>query len=80
MMEIIAQEWQAKIDSGDPRVVAEVVRDLGRNAASDEGSFSERRLYEAALDRLAGEVAAVQGMGKDAAVATITAQLASTPG
>jgi CarD family transcriptional regulator len=60
-----AQEWQAKVDSGDPRVVAEVVRDLGRNAgAAGEGSFSERRLFETALDRLAGEVAAVEGMSK----------------
>ena len=75
-----AQEWQAKVDSGDPRLVAEVVRDLGRNAASGEGSFSERRIYEAALDRLAGEVAAVQGVAKEAAVATITARLASTAG
>jgi CarD family transcriptional regulator len=75
-----AQEWQAKVDSGDPRVVAEVVRDLGRNAASGAGSFSERRLYEAALDRLAGEVAAVRGVAKEAAVATITARLASTAG
>ena len=75
-----AQEWQAKVDSGDPRLVAEVVRDLGRNAASGAGSFSERRLYEAALDRLAGEVAAVRGVAKEAAVATITARLASTAG
>lgn len=73
-----AQEWQAKVDSGDPRVVAEVVRDLGRNAgAAGEGSFSERRLFEAALDRLAGEVAAVEGVGKAAAVARITAELAA---
>ena len=75
-----AQEWQAKVDSGDPRLVAEVVRDLGRNAASDEGSFSERRLYEAALDRLAGEVAAVRGVAKEAAVAAITARLAAAAG
>ena len=75
-----AQDYQAKINSGDPRVVAEVVRDLGRNAASGAGSFSGRRLYEAALDRLAGEVAAVRGVAKEAAVATITARLASTAG
>ena len=76
-----AQEWQAKLDSGDPRVVAEVVRDLGRNAGpAGEGSFSERRLFEAALDRLAGEVAAVEGVGKQAVVARITAQLTSAAG
>ena len=75
-----AQEWQAKVDSGDPRLVAEVVRDLGRNAASGEASYSERQLYEAALDRLAGEVAAVEDMAKEAAISTITAQLGSAAG
>ena len=75
------QEWQAKVDSGDPRLVAEVVRDLGRNAgASGEGSFSERRLFEAALDRLAGEVAAVEGIEKAAAAAAIAARLAPAAG
>ena len=75
-----AQEYQAKVNSGDPRLVAEVVRDLGRTAASGAGSFSERQLHEAALDRFAGEVAAVEGVDKEAAVATITAQLAPAAG
>jgi len=45
-----AQEYQAKINSGDPRTIAEVVRDLNRNAISGTQSFSERALYEAAID------------------------------
>ena len=60
-----AQDYQAKINSGDPRVVAEVVRDLGRNAVAGGQSFSERQLYEAALDRLACEVAAVESVDKE---------------
>ena len=66
-----AQEYQAKVDSGDPRVVAEVVRDLTPNAASGTQSFSERAIYEAALDRLAAEVAAVEGTDKATATARI---------
>jgi CarD family transcriptional regulator len=75
-----AQDYQAKINSGDPRVVAEVVRDLGRNAVSGGQSFSERQLYEAALDRLACEVAAVESVDREAAVARITAQVAAAAG
>jgi CarD family transcriptional regulator len=75
-----AQEYQTKINSGDPRIVAGVVRDLGRNAASGGQSFSERQLYEAALDRLACEVAAVEDVDKDAAVARIAAQVETAAG
>src|ERR1700757_824430 len=53
-----AQEYQAKISSGDPGSIAEVVRDLFRNVGQPEQSYSERQIYQAALDRLLGEVAA----------------------
>ncbi|MFQ5985204.1 MAG: CarD family transcriptional regulator, partial [Alphaproteobacteria bacterium] len=55
-----AQEYEAKINSGDPVSIAEVVRDLHRNAGQPERSYSERQLYEAALDRLVRELAAVE--------------------
>uniref|UniRef100_UPI0038CF73D6 CarD family transcriptional regulator n=1 Tax=Belnapia rosea TaxID=938405 RepID=UPI0038CF73D6 len=74
-----AQEYQAKINSGDPRVVAEVLRDLRRNAIEGMQSYSERAVYEAALDRLACEIAAVEGTEKAAAVGRINDLLASVP-
>ena len=55
-----AQEYEAKINSGDPIAIAEVVRDLHRNTGQPDQSFSERQIYESALDRLACEVAAVE--------------------
>ena len=57
-----AQEYEQKINSGDLMSIAEVVRDLHRNDDQREQSYSERQLYEAALDRLTREVAAVRGM------------------
>ena len=54
-----AQEYDAKINSGDIMQVAEVVRDLFRAGDQQEQSYSERQLFEAALDRMAREVAAV---------------------
>ena len=54
-----AQEYEAKINSGDPVQIAEVVRDLHRNVGQPDQSFSERQIYEAARDRLASELAAV---------------------
>ncbi len=53
-----AQEYEAKINSGDIVAIAEVVRDLYRSETQPEQSYSERQLYEAALDRLSREVAA----------------------
>ena len=53
-----AQEYEAKINSGDPVSIAEVVRDLFRNIGQPDQSFSERQIYEAARDRLASELAA----------------------
>src|SRR3546814_18713598 len=54
-----AQEYDAKINSGDLISIAEVVRDLYRAENQPEQSYSERQLYEAALDRMAREIAAV---------------------
>jgi CarD family transcriptional regulator len=55
-----AQEYEAKINSGDLVTIAEVVRDLYRSDTQPEQSYSERQLYEAALDRMAREIAAVR--------------------
>jgi CarD family transcriptional regulator len=55
-----AQEYEAKINSGDPISIAEVVRDLHRSAGQPDQSFSERQIYESARDRLACELAAVE--------------------
>ena len=63
-----AQEYEAKINSGDLISIAEVVRDLYRSDKQPEQSYSERQLYEAALDRMAREVAAVENV--DEATAT----------
>jgi CarD family transcriptional regulator len=55
-----AQEYEAKINSGDPISIAEVVRELYRNVGQPEQSYSERQIYQAALDRLVREFAAVE--------------------
>lgn len=62
-----AQEYAAKINSGDPISIAEVVRDLHRNADQPDQSYSERQIYEAALDRLVRELAAVEKIDREAA-------------
>ena len=54
-----AQEYEAKINSGDPIQIAEVVRDLHRNVGQPDQSFSERQIFEVARDRLASELAAI---------------------
>lgn len=59
-----AQEYEAKINSGDPMAIAEVVRDLHRNAGQPDQSFSERQIFEAALERLAAEYAALESLTK----------------
>ena len=73
-----AQEYEAKINSGDPISIAEVVRDLHRNVGQPDQSFSERQIYESALERLAGEVAAVNGTDKDKAVEKLEQVLQSS--
>jgi CarD family transcriptional regulator len=72
-----AQEYEAKINSGDLVSIAEVVRDLHRASDQPEQSYLERQLYESALDRMARELAAVQKVSRDDAVLKVTASLAS---
>ena len=72
-----AQEYEAKINSGDPMAIAEVVRDLHRNAGQPDQSFSERQIYEAAMDRLAAEMAALDGTDKATAVVKLADYLKS---
>ena len=55
-----AQEYEAKIFSGDPIKIAEVVRDLFRKSSQAEQSYSERQMFQVAIERLAREVAAVE--------------------
>ena len=70
-----AQEYEAKINSGDLQSIAEVVRDLHRAGGQPEQSYSERQLYEAALDRMAREVAAVEKIDEDAAIRRVETAL-----
>ncbi|WP_149537728.1 CarD family transcriptional regulator [Siccirubricoccus phaeus] len=72
-----AQEYEAKINSGDPVAIAEVVRDLHRNAGQPDQSFSERQIYEQAMDRLAAELAAIDRTDKAQATEKLLAHLKS---
>jgi CarD family transcriptional regulator len=72
-----AQEYEAKINSGDPLAIAEVVRDLHRNAGQPDQSFSERQIYESALDRLAAEYGALEQVDKATATERLIAHLKS---
>lgn len=74
-----AQEYDAKINSGDLISISEVVRDLFRADNQPEQSYSERQLYEAALDRMAREIAAVNRMSETEAVRLIEVNLAKGP-
>jgi CarD family transcriptional regulator len=73
-----AQEYEAKINSGDLIAIAEVVRDLYRSESQPEQSYSERQLYEAALDRMAREIAAVDKLDERGATQRITEVLAKS--
>ncbi len=73
-----AQEYVAKINSGDLISIAEVVRDLYRSEAQPEQSYSERQLYEDALDRMARELAAVEKLDERGAVQRITEVLSKS--
>ena len=70
-----AQEYEAKINSGDLVSIAEVVRDLHRATGQPEQSYSERQLYEAALARMAREVAAIERIDEQAAVKRVESAL-----
>ena len=74
-----AQEYEAKINSGDIVAIAEVVRDLYHSESQPEQSYSERQLYEAALDRLSREIAVVQHITETEAVKEVEANLAKSP-
>ncbi len=74
-----AQEYEAKINSGDPLAIAEVVRDLHRNAGQPDQSFSERQIYEAAMDRLAAELAALEHIDKLTATQKLATYLKTIP-
>jgi CarD family transcriptional regulator len=70
-----AQEFLAKINSGDLKMLAEVVRDLHTSAGGSGPSFSQRNLFELAVDRLAGELAGVSQTDKAEAVGKLTEML-----
>ena len=74
-----AQEYDAKINSGDLIYIAEVVRDLYRAENQPEQSYSERQLYEAALDRMAREIAAVRSISETEAQHVIEQNLQQGP-
>ncbi len=72
-----AQEYEAKINSGDPVFIAEVIRDLHRSSNHPHQSYSERQIYEAAMARLARELAAVEKIDEDAATERLEGVLAA---
>ena len=72
-----AQEYEAKINSGDLKAIAEVVRDLYRNVGQPEQSYSERQIYQAALDRLVREFAAVERIDESTATQRVEQLLAA---
>ena len=73
-----AQEYETKINSGDPVSIAEVLRDLKRSNDDTEQSYSERQIYQSALERLAREVAAVEKMEEDKAVARLEKMMSNS--
>jgi CarD family transcriptional regulator len=72
-----AQEYEAKINSGDPVSIAEVLRDLKRADDQSEQSYSERQIYQAALERLAREVAAIEKIDEKKAAEKLEAVLSN---
>lgn len=73
-----AQEYETKINSGDPVAIAEVLRDLKRSNDDTEQSYSERQIYQSALERLAREVAAVQNITEIKATAKLEKMLGNS--
>ena len=74
-----AQEYEAKINSGDLIAISEVVRDLYRSDDQPEQSYSERQLFEQAMDRMSREVAAVNKLTLTEAVQLIEKMLQKSP-
>lgn len=66
-----AQEYENKINSGDPVSIAEVIRDLYRSTAQPDQSYSERQIYQAAIDRFVRELAVIENIDENTAVARI---------
>ncbi|MDR1609468.1 MAG: CarD family transcriptional regulator [Holosporales bacterium] len=62
-----AQEYEAKINSGDPCAIAEVIRDLHKDSANNTQSFSERQIYQLAIERLAREISIIEKIAEDEA-------------
>ena len=79
MWSLRAQEYEAKINSGDLISIAEVVRDLYRSETQPEQSYSERQLYEAALDRMSREISSVNKISETEAIRQIEQNLAKSP-
>jgi CarD family transcriptional regulator len=73
------QEYEAKINSGDLMLLAEVLRDLYRSPEQTEPSYSERQLYESALETLAREISVVHGISQTEAQMLIGQSLAKSP-
>ncbi|MDA7984727.1 MAG: CarD family transcriptional regulator, partial [Alphaproteobacteria bacterium] len=73
-----AQEYESKINSGDPLAVAEVARELWRDESQPESSFSERQMYQRAIRRLGSERAAIDGSDLDTAIEKLEKVLRST--
>ncbi len=74
-----AQEYEAKINSGDLIAISEVVRDLYRSQNQPEPSYSERQLYEQAIDRMSREVAVVEKITEPEAVTKIEKAIEASP-
>lgn len=72
-----AQEYETKINSGDPASIAEVLRDLHKNANQPEQSYSERQIYQSAMDRLARELAAIEKIDENLAANRLEEIMAS---
>jgi CarD family transcriptional regulator len=73
-----AQEYETKINSGDPIAIAEVLRDLKRSNNDNGQSYSERQIYESAMERLAREVAAIQDISETCATEKLESILVKT--
>ena len=69
------QEYENKVNSGDPAHIAEVVRDLYPSTVQVEPSYSERQMYQSAITRLARELAAVEEINEDAAIERVESEL-----
>lgn len=63
-----AQEYESKINSGNPISLAEVIRDLYKSDMKSDQSYSERQIYQAAVERFARELAAIESIDQETAL------------